>query len=103
MHTHEDAAVNGFQTVTNVRQRAPHDNAHGVIEVRIFHLIFDVGGNNVAAVNVSPVAAGGGIVWSFSRRDLVVAVTVLKNGFFLWTFFFLFQPGHIVPLLRKEF
>ena len=30
-----------FETIPNIRQRPADDHAHGVIEIRSFHLIFD--------------------------------------------------------------
>ena len=41
VHRVEHAAVDGFQPVAHVRQRAPDDHAHRVIEVRPSHLLFD--------------------------------------------------------------
>ncbi len=41
VHGVEDAAVDGLQTVANIRQRSRHDNAHRVVEVRTLHLISD--------------------------------------------------------------
>ena len=41
-HGVEHAAVDGFQAITHVRQRPTHDYAHGVIQVRLAHLLLDV-------------------------------------------------------------
>ncbi len=41
VHGEEDTAVHRLQSVANVRQRTPHDDAHGVIEVRTAHLFFE--------------------------------------------------------------
>ncbi len=43
-HGIEDATVDGFEAVADVGQGARHDHAHGVIEVRAAHLVFDVDG-----------------------------------------------------------
>ena len=41
-HRVQHAAVDGLQAVADVRQRASHDHAHRVIEVRLLHLVFEV-------------------------------------------------------------
>jgi hypothetical protein len=45
VHHVERAPVDGFKTVAHVRQGAAHDHAHGVIEIRPPHLVFDVDRN----------------------------------------------------------
>jgi len=40
-HGVEDAAVYRLEPVPHVRQGAGDDDAHGVIEVRAFHFVFD--------------------------------------------------------------
>jgi hypothetical protein len=42
IHAEKNAAVHGLQAVTHIRQRAPDDYAHRVIEVRLLHLRFDI-------------------------------------------------------------
>ena len=42
VHAEEDAAMDGLEAVAHVGQGAPDDYAHGVIEVRLFHLRFDI-------------------------------------------------------------
>ena len=41
MHRIKDAAVHRFQTVPKIGNRTADDHAHGVIEVRCLHLMFD--------------------------------------------------------------
>ena len=41
VHRIEDAAVHGLEAVARVRERTRHDHAHGVIEIRAFHLVGD--------------------------------------------------------------
>ena len=41
-HRVQHTAVNRLQTVANVGQRATHDHAHRVVEVRLLHLVFEV-------------------------------------------------------------
>ena len=46
-HRIENAAMHRLQAVADVGQRAPDDHAHGVIEIRPPHLVFDVDGDQV--------------------------------------------------------
>src|SRR5699024_10071272 len=41
-HGVDDAAVDGFQTVSDVGQCTSHDDGHGVVEVRPFHFGLEV-------------------------------------------------------------
>ncbi len=41
VHAEEDATMDRLESVADVGQRAPHDHAHRVIQVRRFHLVFD--------------------------------------------------------------
>ena len=45
-HRVQDAPMHRFQAVPNVRQRATHDYAHRVIEVRLPHLVFEIDGED---------------------------------------------------------
>ena len=36
-----------LETIADIGKRAAHDHAHGVIEVRTLHFIFDIGGDEV--------------------------------------------------------
>ena len=45
-HIVEDAAVHGFHAVAHVRQRTRHDDRHRVVDVRRFHLLFDIDGDD---------------------------------------------------------
>ena len=49
--------MHGFQAVANVRQCAAYDYAHGVIEIRPPHLVFDIDGYYVFAVATTSCAA----------------------------------------------
>jgi hypothetical protein len=46
VHREQHAAMHRLQAVADVGQRAPHDHAHGVIEVALAHLVFDVDADN---------------------------------------------------------
>jgi hypothetical protein len=47
VHAEEDAAIHGLEAVADIGERAAHNHAHGVIEIRAPHLIFDIDGNEV--------------------------------------------------------
>jgi hypothetical protein len=47
-HGVEHPPVHGLQAVAHVGQRAPHDHAHGVIQVRLAHLVFEIYGQYFA-------------------------------------------------------
>ena len=51
IHSVEDAPVHRFQSVADLGQRASDDHAHGVIEIRVAHLVFDIDGNLPCARN----------------------------------------------------
>jgi hypothetical protein len=53
VHAIKNAPVHRLQPIADIRQGAAHDHAHGVIEVRAPHLVFDVDGNQI------PVAVAG--------------------------------------------
>ena len=42
IHRVEHTAMNRFQTVTDVRKRAPDNDAHGIVQVGLSHLVFEV-------------------------------------------------------------
>ncbi len=46
VHREQHAAMHRFQSIAHVGKRAPHDHAHGVIEVALTHLVFDVDADN---------------------------------------------------------
>jgi hypothetical protein len=43
-----------LQPVANIGKRAAHDYAHGVIEIRPPHLVFDIDGNDVFGSVAAP-------------------------------------------------
>ena len=47
VHSEEDAPIHRLEAVADVRERTAHDDAHGVIEIRPPHLVFDIDGNEV--------------------------------------------------------
>src|SRR6185437_15903838 len=53
VHAIENAAMNGFQAVANIGKGASHDYAHGVIEVRTLHFVFDIDGQEIVAAGAA--------------------------------------------------
>ncbi len=41
MHREQDPAMHGLEAIAHIRQRTPHDDAHGVIEVGAAHLLLE--------------------------------------------------------------
>jgi hypothetical protein len=41
-HGMQHAPVDGLESVAHVRQRPTDDHAHGVVEIRLAHLVFEV-------------------------------------------------------------
>ena len=39
------SAMNWFQAIADIRQHAPNDDAHGVIQIQSAHLLLEVGGH----------------------------------------------------------
>ena len=72
VHSEKDAPMHRLEAVADIGERAAHDDAHGVIEIRPPHLVFDIDGNEVfGAVSTARsgqwrrsgrVAAGAGFV-----------------------------------------
>src|SRR5690606_6965610 len=46
VHRKKHAAMNWLQTVAHVGQSSPDNNAHGVIQIRLFEFVFDIDGEN---------------------------------------------------------
>src|SRR5207342_60744 len=47
-HRIQHAPMHRLEAIAHVRQRAPHDHAHGVIEIGAAHFVFEVDGENFA-------------------------------------------------------
>src|ERR1700691_2687184 len=93
LHRVENSAVDGLESVANVGQSAADDDRHGIVEIRLAHLIFNVDGLNVEGAGTAFAAAGRRgqgefgilIVW----HGLGLGSSVL--GF--WLFFPYFRDG----------
>ena len=59
VHREQNAPVHGLQAVADVGQRAPHDDGHGVVEIRLAHLVFDVDQHQVPGVAAAVQGTGG--------------------------------------------
>ena len=46
VHGEQHAPVHRLQAVAHVRQRPPHDDAHGVVEVGLLQLVLDIDGKD---------------------------------------------------------
>ena len=66
VHAEENAAMHGLQAVAHIGQGAAHDHAHGVIEIRPLHLVFDVDGNEVPVASAT--AGAQRQLWAGWRR-----------------------------------
>ena len=50
-HTVKDTAVNGFKAVAHIRKRTGYNHRHRIVDVRGFHLLFNVDLNDSVIVN----------------------------------------------------
>ncbi len=77
VHPVKDAPVYRLQPVADIRQRAPHDHAHRVIEVRLLHLVFNIDGNQISAPAVAA---------SRNSRQIRLSVRWWRRGTLRWLF-----------------
>ena len=83
VHANRDAPMHRLQAVADVGQRAAHDHAHGVVEVRPAHLVFDIDRD---VVSVVPAAAAGRSrgTWKaglLGRRGILRVVLIGQSWF----------------------
>ena len=57
LHGVENAAVDGLESVADVGESASDDDRHGIVEIRLAHLVFNVDGLDVESAGTS--VAGG--------------------------------------------
>ena len=57
LHGVENAAVHGLESVADIGQSAADDHRHGIVEIRLAHLVFNVDGLNVQSAGTA-IAAG---------------------------------------------
>ena len=77
VHGKEHAPVHGLEAVAHVRQGAPHDHAHGVVEIRALHFAFERNGQRLERIGNRhavgfAVGPAGGALCAFLRARLVV-------------------------------
>src|SRR5580693_507559 len=58
LHGVENAAVDGLESVADIGQSAADDDRHGIVEIRLAHLVFNVDGLNVQGAGTAFAAAG---------------------------------------------
>ena len=75
VHPEQDAPVHRLEAVADIRQRPAHDHAHGVIEVRAPHFVFDIDRNEVLRLPPPPLARG--------RHQCLVVVVPDRPSYFL--------------------
>ena len=63
MHAKQDATVHGFEAIADVRQGAPDDDAHGVIEVAAADLVLDINRDLVASAAKWKLSTAAGRRW----------------------------------------
>ncbi len=60
LHGVENAAVDGLESVANIGESAADDDRHGIVEIRLAHLVFNVDGLNVQGAGTAGVAGRWG-------------------------------------------
>src|SRR5262249_5130065 len=67
-HGVEHSAMHGLEAVADVRQRPPHDDGHGVVQVGLPHLLFDGGVDLTIGHQMSRLATSRACFSMKSRR-----------------------------------
>ena len=67
VHSKEDAPMHRLEPVADIGERAAHNDAHGVIEIRPPHLVFDIDGDEVFG-GISTARRGHWRRWAGWRR-----------------------------------
>ena len=66
LHGVKNTAMHRFQSIANIRQRAPDDDRHRIIEIRPAHLFFDIDRLNVERTRAATLA------WRWSQWEFGV-------------------------------
>ena len=69
LHGVENAAVHGLEPVADIGQGAADDDRHGIVEIRLAHLVFNVDGLNVQCAGTAIAAAGW---WSQGEFGILI-------------------------------
>ncbi|GAB4435413.1 MAG: hypothetical protein Kow00120_02220 [Anaerolineae bacterium] len=83
MHGVEDAPLHGFEAIAGVGERARHNHAHGVIEVRLAHLPVNIDKSNQTNFHLAlALSRGSDCVCSVSDYDrgFVVSMQQMFGG-----------------------
>src|SRR5438067_7977899 len=69
-HRVEDPAVDGLEAVAHVWQRAPDDDRHRIVEIRLPHLVFDGDRNELGSgcFSHAVVPLGEAVLYRFGGR-----------------------------------
>ena len=72
-HRVEDPAMDGLEAVADVGKRAPDDDGHRVVEIRLTHLVFDGDGHELWTGCFCHSSASGkeGVLYSFCRLPAI--------------------------------
>src|SRR5579872_6686680 len=84
LHGVENAAVDRLESVADIGQGAADDDRHGIVEIRLAHLVFNVDGLNVQSAGAA-IAAGGRSEGKFGVL-IVSHLWVSGTGFRSWGF-----------------
>jgi hypothetical protein len=68
LHGVENAAVDGLESVADIGESAADDDGHGIVEIRLAHLVFNVDGLDVEG------AGTAGVAWRWGQRELWVLI-----------------------------
>src|SRR5271169_5304821 len=77
LHGVENAAMDGLESVADIGQSAADDDRHGIVEIRLAHLVFNVDGLNVQSAGTAVVAAGQ---WSQGEFGILIVWLGLGLG-----------------------
>src|SRR5271155_2512234 len=69
LHGVENAAMDGLESVADIGQRAPDDDRHRIVEIRLAHLVFNVDGLNVESARA---AVAWGRRWSQWKFGILI-------------------------------
>ncbi len=100
LHTEQDTTVYRLQAVAHIRQGPANDNAHGIIEIRVLHLILDVHGYDLI-YNTILAGSFAGILTGIFRYILFCTLASVLDKIPFSTLFGIFD--HIFLVIVKLF
>src|SRR5271156_5150892 len=78
LHGVENAAMDGLESVADIGKGAADDDRHGIVEIRLAHLVFNVDGLNVESAGTAFAAAGR---WSQGEFGVLIVWHFLASSF----------------------